>query len=178
MIMQSIVIFVKNVWSEKKNEGKVRDHDHYTDKFRGAAHLICNLRYSKQIHIPVFFHNDTNYDHNLIITELAKEFRSEIRCIPLNTNKYMFFSIPIKKEIKQNDKNEEKKKVITYNLKFIGSARHMNRALSTLVHNLSEMNNCNCEESKDKYLKIIVKEAQGKKVVCTMCKLVNQKKLN
>ena len=178
MIMQSIVIFVKNVWSEKKNEGKVRDHDHYTDKFRGAAHLICNLRYSKQIHIPVFFHNGTNYDLNLIITELAKEFRSEMRCIPLNTNKYMVFSIPIKKEIKQNDKNEEKKKVITYNLKFIGSARHMNRALSTLVHNLSEMNNCNCEESKDKYLKIKVKEAQSKKVVCTMCKLVNQKKLN
>ena len=101
-----------------------------------------------------------------------------MRCIPLNTNKYMVFSIPIKKEIKQNDKNEEKKKVITYNLKFIGSARHMNRALSTLVHNLSEMNNCNCEESKDKYLKIKVKEAQGKKVVCTLYKLVNQKKLN
>ena len=175
MIMQSIVIFVKKCLVKKKNHSKVRDHDHYIGKFRGAAHLICNLRYSTQIDIPVFFHNGTNYDFNLIITELAKEFRSEMRCIPLNTNKYMSCSIPIKKEIKQNDKNEEKKKVITYNLKFIDSARHMNRALSTLVDNLSEINKCNCEESKDKDLKIKVKEAQGKKVVCTMCKTCKSK---
>ena len=121
----------KEVFGKKKNHSKVRDHDLYTGRFRGAAHLICNLRYSTQIDVPVFFHNGTNYDFNLIITELAKEFRREMRCIPLNTNKYMSFSLPIKKEIKQNDQNEEKKKVITYNLKFIDSARHMNRALST-----------------------------------------------
>ena len=76
----------KKVFGKKKNHSKVHDHDHYTGKFRGTAHLICNLRYSTQIDIPVFFHNGTNYDFNLIITELAKEFRSEMRCIPLNTN--------------------------------------------------------------------------------------------
>ena len=27
------------------NNKKVRDHCHYTGKFRGAAHDICNLRY-------------------------------------------------------------------------------------------------------------------------------------
>ena len=50
----------------------------------------------------------------------------------LNTNKYMSFSIPIKKEIKEiNEQNEQskpkktKKKVITYNLKFMDTARHM-----------------------------------------------------
>ena len=32
----------------KKNDGKnynVRDNCHYTGKYRGAAHNICNLRY-------------------------------------------------------------------------------------------------------------------------------------
>ena len=91
----------------KEKSGKVRDHDHYTGKYRGPAHLICNLRYSTQIGIPVFFHNGTNYAFNLIITELAKGFRSEMRCIRLNTNKNMSFSIPIKKEIKEQSEQQE-----------------------------------------------------------------------
>ena len=45
----------------KKNEyalyHKVRDHCHYTRKFRGAAHNICNLRYKVPKKIPVVFHN-------------------------------------------------------------------------------------------------------------------------
>ena len=28
----------------KKNMQKFRDHCHYTGKYRGAAHSICNLR--------------------------------------------------------------------------------------------------------------------------------------
>ena len=60
--------------------------------------------------IPGFFHNSTNYDFNLIITEIAKEFRSEMKCIPLNTNKYMSFSIPIKKEVKEQSEQSEQQK--------------------------------------------------------------------
>ena len=47
----------------------------------------------------MFFYNGTNYDFNLLINELAKEYKSDISCIPLNTNKYMSFSIPIKKDV-------------------------------------------------------------------------------
>ena len=98
---------MQKIFGKKKNHIKVRDHDHYTGIYRGAAHLICNLRYSTPINIPVFFHDGTNYDFNFIITELAKEFRSEMRCIPLNTDKYMSFSIPIKKDVKkQKEQNE------------------------------------------------------------------------
>ena len=126
----------KKVFSEAKKHRKVRDHDHYTGKFRDAAHSLCNLRYSTQKDIPVFFHNGPNYDSNLIINELAKEFRSELNCIPLNGEKFMSFFIPIKKKVYANSKNT-KKKLLTYNLRFIDSQRHMNESLSTLVDNLS-----------------------------------------
>ena len=57
---------------EIKRNKKVCDHDHYTGKYGGAAHSICNLRYSTQKDRPVLFHNGSNYDFNLIIRELAK----------------------------------------------------------------------------------------------------------
>ena len=36
---------------------KVRDHNHYTGKFRGAAHSICNLNYKVQKEIAVVLYN-------------------------------------------------------------------------------------------------------------------------
>ena len=154
---------------------KVHDHDHCTGKYRAAAHLKCNLRYSTQKDITVFFHSGTNYNFNLIINELAKEFRSEMRCIPLNTNKYMSFSIPIRKEVKEEKQKKQKKKVITYNLKFIDSKKHMDNALSTLVNNLSEINKCKCEEDEDKHIKIKTKKVNSKERVITRCKTCNSK---
>ena len=38
-----------------KKKYKVRDHCHYTGKYRGAAHNICNLRYKVPKEIPVVF---------------------------------------------------------------------------------------------------------------------------
>ena len=99
-----------------------------------------------------------------------------MKCIQLNTNKYMSFSIPIRKEIKkQNELKKTKKKVITYNLKFIDSAKHMNKALSTLVDNLSEINKCNCEETKDKDIKNKIIKSTGKTIIHTTCKTCNSK---
>ena len=40
----------------------------------GAAHSICNLRYSIPKKIPIIFHNRSNYDYCFIIKELAEEF--------------------------------------------------------------------------------------------------------
>ena len=57
-----------------KKYRKVRDHWHYTGKFRGAAHSICNLRYKAQREIPIVIHNRSIYDYHLIIKELAEEF--------------------------------------------------------------------------------------------------------
>ena len=63
------------LWQKtKKNKlyKKVRDHCHYTGKYRGAAHSICNLRYEVPHEIPVKFHNGSNYNYHLIIKELAE----------------------------------------------------------------------------------------------------------
>ena len=51
---------------------KVRDHCHYTGKYRGAAHSSCNLRYRIPDYIPVVFHNLAGYDAHLFIKDLAK----------------------------------------------------------------------------------------------------------
>ena len=40
---------------------KVKDHCHYTGKFRGAAHSKCNLIYKVPKDIPIIIHN-TSYD--------------------------------------------------------------------------------------------------------------------
>ena len=57
-----------------KKTYKVRDHCHYTGKYRGAAHNICNLRYKISKEIPIVFHNGYTYDYHFIIKELVKEF--------------------------------------------------------------------------------------------------------
>ena len=60
--------FIKNSF----NYRKVRDHDHYTGKYRGAAHSLCNLRYSEQRNLTIGMHNGSNYDFHLTSKELQK----------------------------------------------------------------------------------------------------------
>ena len=115
-----------------KKQQKVRDHCHYTDKYRGAAHNICNLRYKIPKEIPVMFHNGSTYDYHFIIKELIKEFEGNFEYLGENTGKYTTFSVPIKKKIENKDLE------ITYKIKFIDSYRFMSSSLSKLVVNLSE----------------------------------------
>ena len=82
-----------------KKYNKVRDHCHYTGKYRGAAHDICNLRYKIPKEIPVVFHNGSTYDYHFIIKELAEEFEGEFEYLGKNSEKYITFSVSIKKEI-------------------------------------------------------------------------------
>ena len=55
----------KNEENKFKLYQKVRDHCHYTRKFRGAAHNICNFRYKIPRGIPLVFHNGSTYDYIL-----------------------------------------------------------------------------------------------------------------
>ena len=139
---------------EFKIKRKVTNHCHYTGKYRGAAHSICNLRYKISKEIPVVFHNGSTYDYHFIIKQLAREFKGYFHCLGENTEKYITFSVPIKKVLDNdndndnysdsdddNDKEKNKVKTVTYRLKFINSYRFMQGSLSNLVDNLSEINN-------------------------------------
>ena len=66
-------------------------------KFRAAAHSICNLRYKIPKEIPVVFQNGSTYDYHFIVNQLAKEFDGQLECFGENTEKYITFSAPIKK---------------------------------------------------------------------------------
>ena len=85
------------------------------------------------------FHNGYTYDYHFIVKELAEEFEGEFECLGENTEKYITFSVPIKKEITKIDKDgNDKIMKISYKIKFINSFRFMSSSLSSLVDNLSE----------------------------------------
>ena len=117
-----------------KKHHKVKDHCHYTGKYRGAANNICNLRHKIPKEIPIIFHNGSTYNYHFIIKELVREFDGNFKCLGENTEKCITFSVPIKKEIENKNKIIE----ITYKIKFIDSYRFMSTSLSKLVDNLSE----------------------------------------
>ena len=56
--------------------GKVRDHCHFTGKYRGAAHNKCNLKMGKDKTIPVVFHNGSRYDFSPLREKPGKDRRS------------------------------------------------------------------------------------------------------
>ena len=130
--------------SDKKYH-KVKDHCHYTGKYRGAAHDIYNLRYKIPKEIPVVFHNGSTYDYHFIIKNLAEEFEGKFEYLGENAEKYITFSVPIKKEITKKDKIVK----ISYKIKFIDSYRFMSTSLSKLVDNSSEgLHNDECKDCK------------------------------
>ena len=81
-----------------------------------------------------------------------KEFEGNFECLGENTEKYITFSVPIKKKIENNDLE------ITHKNKFIDSYRFMASSLSKLVvDNLSEgIHNNKCSDcgSNLDYIKI------------------------
>ena len=107
-------------------------------KFTRAAHSICNLNYKVPQEIPVKIHNGSKYDCHFIIKELEEEFKGEFECLGETTEKYISFSVPIKKEHGNTE-------TITYKIKFIDTFRFMPSKLSDLVVKFSEINNKNCK---------------------------------
>ena len=109
-------------WICKKEleDDRVRDHDHITGKFRGAAHSNCNLQLKvdpKTWKLPIFFHNLRGYDSHIIMQAVKKEYK-RIDCIAQSMEKYMTFRIS--------------------NLQFYDSVQHLIGSLDSLTKTLKE----------------------------------------
>ncbi|CAB4007321.1 Retrovirus-related Pol poly from transposon [Paramuricea clavata] len=74
-----------------EGDDKVRDHCHFTSKYRGAAHNKCNLNHRLSWKIPVVFHNLRGYDSHLRMQKIGN-FGLEVNVIPNNMEKYISFS--------------------------------------------------------------------------------------
>ena len=107
----------------KEGTQMVRDHDHLTGAYRGAAHNKCNLRLhfkgkkakGSNIEVPVVFHNLRGYDAHLIAPALGRH-PGRINVIANNMTKYISFSLG--------------------KLRFIDSLQFMSASLEKLVANL------------------------------------------
>ena len=114
---------------------KVRDHCHYTGKYRGPAHRSCNLNYKLLSYIPVVFHNLSGYDAHLFIKELAKINDSKnLEVITKNKENYISFSADVKVDSYIDKEGKERNKTIK--LRFINSFKFMASSLDSLVNNL------------------------------------------
>ena len=123
-------------------DDKVRDHCHFTGRYRGAAHNSCNLKYRKPNFTPVVFHNLSGYDSHLFIKNLGFS-EGNIDCIPNNEERYISFTKRIqvgtyRKEVK-NKKGEATHyefKPWYHQIRFIDSFKFMATSLDSLVNNL------------------------------------------
>ena len=120
----------------EKERDKVRDHCHFTGKFRGAAHKECNLLYRVPSFIPVFFHNLKNYDAHFIVKALGT-VPGNVKCIANNEEKYISFS----KKFQVGEKIVKDKVLPEWvEVRFLDSAGFMNASLASLVSNLTDDN--------------------------------------
>ena len=87
---------------------------------------------------------------------MAEEFKGELKCLGENPEKYINFSVPIKKEF-DNDVT------IIYKLKFIESYRLVSTTLSDRTDNLSEINKKECTACMEKNNKSECKFIEFKK---------------
>ncbi|CAG8659883.1 7831_t:CDS:10 [Rhizophagus irregularis] len=76
------------------NKNKVRDHDHFTGKYRGAAHRPhrgCNLQLRikpDEIKIPLIYHGGKHYGFHHEILELGLVSEDKIKIIAGNMENY------------------------------------------------------------------------------------------
>ena len=116
---------------------KVKHHCHFTGKYIGAAHTVCNLACSNPAFIPVIFHNLSRYDSHFIMQEINTLDDSEITLIPKTEEEYIAFSKTFRFE---GDNKVE--------MRFMDSYRFLSESLDTLATNL-------LDSGKEKFVNLL-----------------------
>ena len=81
---------------DESNSGssRVRDHNHYTGKPTGAAHLCCNRDKKRaKTCLVIYIHNLASYDQNFIVNALKENKVHEIRALPINFKKFRTLTV-------------------------------------------------------------------------------------
>ena len=128
----------EQLFTEGTELRKVRDHDHLTGKYRGAAHNICNIQSQQRSSsfVPIFFHNFSGYDCHLIFEELliqAFEKGYEPKIFPKSMENYVSVQIGC--------------------LRFLDSYRFLSCSLDKLVKSLDSLPVMDENGFKDKLFK-------------------------
>ena len=121
------------ICNEEFNDDKVRDHCHFTGRYRGAAHNKCNLNYKKPKFTPVVFHNLSGYDSHLFMKNFGFS-EGNIDCIPNNEERYISFTIEI--QVGSYTNKEGETKPLHHRVRFIYSFKFMAASLDSFVDNL------------------------------------------
>ena len=117
----------ENPLGEGEAAHTVRDHDHLTGKYRGAAHNKCNSRCNlnckkkSSSFVPIFFHNFSGYDCHLIFEELltsAYNLKLPINIIPKSMENYVSVQVGC--------------------LRFLDSYRFLSSSLQKLITSLND----------------------------------------
>ena len=107
-------------FSNVKNYRKVKDHCHFTGKYRGATYSISNSKFNVPGELFIVFHIGSKYGYNFITKILANEFEGQFECFEENTEKQKTFPVPIeKKVIKTNKAGNESVATLSYKKFFL-----------------------------------------------------------
>ena len=93
-----------SAYDEDKNYYKVKNYCKFTGKYQGSCHKICRSKFRSSKEIPVIFHNGSTYYYHFIINDLAISFKEycNFKCLGEHSEKYITFSVPFKKDLKNN----------------------------------------------------------------------------
>ena len=154
----------------------VKDHCHYTRKYRGATHRKCNLWYTIPSYIPIVFHNLSGYEMHLFIRALGKKFYSRsIGVIAENLEKSISFNISVTVDEYETPLGEIK--LITRQLQFIDSFTFMASSLDLLSRSLVGMNGMECEKCGSKAELTHINENNIVHGTCGKCRGASHQKL-